>query len=109
MINYYEYIQSDKWYARTESIRRRKGGRCECCCMRRGSEVHHRTYERLGNERDEDLLHVCKPCHRRIHKKGNAFIWPSRIEFLLILQKEVEKVCDETDIINGELAQCKTQ
>jgi hypothetical protein len=30
-------------------------------------DVHHLTYERLGEERDEDLLVVCCPCHASIH------------------------------------------
>lgn len=29
--------------------------------------VHHLTYENLGNEADEDLLVLCKDCHREIH------------------------------------------
>src|SRR4051812_47555513 len=26
-------------------------------------EVHHKTYERLGHERDEDLVALCWNCH----------------------------------------------
>lgn len=31
-----------------------------------GLEVHHRTYERLGNERPEDLVALCWCCHDEI-------------------------------------------
>lgn len=27
-------------------------------------QMHHLTYERLGHERDEDLVLLCKECHR---------------------------------------------
>jgi hypothetical protein len=30
-------------------------------------EVHHRTYERLGRERPEDLLVLCEKCHAVEH------------------------------------------
>lgn len=91
MINYYEYIKSTEWYERTKEIRARRGGRCECCLMRNGSSVHHRTYERLGNELPEDLIHVCDCCHKMIHGLGVFFIWSSRIPFLKTLQLEVLK------------------
>lgn len=90
MIDYYEYIKSQQWYTRTASIRKRNGGICECCNMRYGDSVHHRSYEHLGDERDEELLHLCTPCHREIHgkKQKNYFIWPSRRTFLNYLKLE---------------------
>lgn len=88
MSDYYDYLRSAEWAARTEPIRKRNRGRCECCNMRWGTEVHHRTYARVYAERKEDLLLVCHPCHQRIHKLGPAFIWASRIAFLKQLQEE---------------------
>lgn len=32
----------------------------------KGKELHHRTYERLGHERLDDLVPVCPECHRKI-------------------------------------------
>ncbi|MGH2369964.1 MAG: hypothetical protein ACRDI2_17430 [Chloroflexota bacterium] len=32
------------------------------------AEVHHLTYERLGDELPEDLAALCAPCHRGAHK-----------------------------------------
>lgn len=32
-------------------------------------EVHHLTYIRLGNEREDDLCVLCKECHMRRHKR----------------------------------------
>ena len=31
-------------------------------------EVHHRTYERRGVERDEDVIALCATCHRLYHE-----------------------------------------
>lgn len=37
--------------------------------------VHHRTYERLGNERMEDLQIVCRSCHGVIHDLEPELWW----------------------------------
>jgi hypothetical protein len=35
----------------------------------RGGDLHHRSYLRLGNEADADLIPLCRtPCHQRLHK-----------------------------------------
>jgi hypothetical protein len=41
------------------------GYRCERCEGKRDLEVHHRTYERLGREWDQDLEVLCCRCHER--------------------------------------------
>ncbi len=35
-------------------------------------DVHHLTYEHLGDEPDEDLILVCAPCHNAIHYPDSA-------------------------------------
>jgi predicted HNH restriction endonuclease len=35
---------------------------------RRSLILHHLTYERVGNESDEDLRLLCKECHREAHR-----------------------------------------
>lgn len=64
--------------------------------MRYGDSVHHRSYENLGAEKDEELLHVCTSCHREIHgKKQRAFfIWNSRRELLNELKQEAKLLFD---------------
>lgn len=32
-------------------------------------EVHHRTYERVGNERPADVIALCKACHEKHHDR----------------------------------------
>ena len=94
MIDYYEYIRSEQWFDLTKPIRKRNKGVCECCKMRYGSCVHHRTYKNLGNEEPKDLLHVCKYCHTMIHNKGEYFIWHHRRKFLEFYRKEIAKELD---------------
>lgn len=33
----------------------------------RHGDLHHRSYDRLGHERFDDLTPVCRRCHRSIH------------------------------------------
>lgn len=43
-----------------------------CACGRRATQIHYRTYERLGKERPSDLHAVCDPCHIEIHRLERA-------------------------------------
>lgn len=64
---YQAYIQSPEWERVRKRILKRARGKCEKCQKRPPIQVHHLTYDRLGNERDEDLLAVCGPCHQSCH------------------------------------------
>jgi len=64
------YMRSKQWRARRDTAIMRAGYRC-CVCGRvhmdtRKLQVHHKTYDRLGKERAEDLMVMCRRCHRRV-------------------------------------------
>ncbi len=65
-VDYYTYIQSDRWRQKANQAKQRAGYRCQIC-NRSASETqldaHHRTYERLGNEAPEDITVLCRDCH----------------------------------------------
>lgn len=51
------------------SILRRDGWRCQCG-SRVGLEVHHITpRSRLGRDAEENLIALCRECHRQIQLK----------------------------------------
>lgn len=89
MIDYYDYIQSQEWFERSEPFR---DGLCKCCNMRWIKVVHHRNYERLGGELDTDLIGLCLECHEMVHGKAKHFIWYSRRKFLKELQTEMKEI-----------------
>ena len=68
---YQQYIASDRWRnspARLEELRR-AGHRCRLCNLGPPDvflTVHHRTYERLGQELADDLTTLCMECHRAV-------------------------------------------
>lgn len=66
--NYSDYLQSKHWKER----RRKQLGlspSCYACGCKGGLQVHHRTYARLGAERDDDLVTMCRDCHMDMHEK----------------------------------------
>lgn len=76
-IDYKTYLESDAWRARADAAKRRAGYRCQLCNRSRTQvilNVHHRTYERLGNEQPDDLTVLCGDCHKTYedHRKQNA-------------------------------------
>ncbi len=66
---YKEYLQTPHWKRKREEKVRAAGRRCQLCNRSSVSlNVHHRTYERLGEELDEDLTVLCRDCHSTFHK-----------------------------------------
>lgn len=69
-LTYSEYIQSDGWKVRRLRALALAENRCQVCNSPNRPEVHHRTYERLGHERDMDLTVLCHDCHKLFHDDG---------------------------------------
>lgn len=74
---YAAYIQSAEWFRRrdiwaVEELRRREGELISCLgCyspwLVRRDDMHHASYDRLGNEAHEDLWPLCRTCHTNLH------------------------------------------
>jgi 5-methylcytosine-specific restriction endonuclease McrA len=64
---YHEHLVSLDWQVIRANALQRAGYRCERCGSPWGLQVHHLTYERLGNELPEDLVCLCRDCHRTLH------------------------------------------
>lgn len=63
-----DYLQSPEWKRLRVLVIGRAGGQCERCRRRAGEwNVHHLTYERRGHELLEDLILLCRRCHRAEH------------------------------------------
>jgi 5-methylcytosine-specific restriction endonuclease McrA len=64
------YYHTGAWKARRALVRTRAKGQCEYCGWKPMAQVHHRTYRHFGKEPLMDLMAVCRPCHRSIHRRG---------------------------------------
>lgn len=63
------YIGSEAWAKRRRQHLNTPGcDKCWNCGEADGPKnVHHTTYERLGNEAKDDLITLCRPCHEILH------------------------------------------
>lgn len=69
---YKAHMRSPEWRAFRREIVTARGGKCEICQAWGRLDVHHLTYERLGCERPEDVLVVCRECHEALHGRFDA-------------------------------------
>lgn len=61
------YLKSEHWREQRLGALERAGDRCQVCNGTKRLDVHHRTYERLGNEAPMDLTVLCRGCHDLFH------------------------------------------
>lgn len=67
---YVKYLHSDRWRSLRWSLWWIQQERCNICGAVVPLDrfvVHHNSYTRLGAERPEDLVGVCKRCNYRLH------------------------------------------
>ncbi len=65
---YAEYLQTPEWDRVRKEHLRASGYRCQLCNAGGVTlNVHHRTYERRGNESQGDLITLCQTCHKKHH------------------------------------------
>lgn len=62
------YLNSPHWRSRRLVALQKADWTCAGCGLRsRRLDVHHLTYERIGQELDEDLEVNCRACHEKEH------------------------------------------
>lgn len=59
------YLQTDHWVSLRERKLKQSGYQCERCKREDTLQVHHKTYERRGKEKLEDLEVLCDECHEK--------------------------------------------
>ena len=69
---YLAYLQSDRWALQRAAALARAKYRCSTCGSVIDLEVHHLTYDRLGDELPQDLTVLCETCHTRLHRRESA-------------------------------------
>lgn len=68
---YGQYLQSEHWKIFRMNVLIARGTQCAICqCFTKYPNVHHLTYERLGNELPDDVIVTCRGCHEDIHSSN---------------------------------------
>lgn len=68
--NYDDYIKSPQW-RQIRAMMLNKYGKCQLCSSTSNLEVHHNSYEHVGEEKNhlEDLVVLCHDCHTLFHSQ----------------------------------------
>jgi 5-methylcytosine-specific restriction endonuclease McrA len=66
-MTYAEYLRTPEWRARRNRVLIRAGHKCELCNASGLIDVHHRTYDHYAQEQQNQLMALCRSCHRRFH------------------------------------------
>jgi len=65
------YLQTPEWQERRKRHLKSVGFRCQVCNRsEQPIDIHHRTYERRGEEYYKDLIALCRSCRRLFHDQG---------------------------------------
>ena len=72
-MSYKEYLQTGEWQSKRKTALKDADNKCQLCSVGDTElHVHHKTYERRGEELPEDLIVLCKKCHAKQHEKEIA-------------------------------------
>ena len=68
---YRQYLETDHWQEVRKGAHRRAGYRCQMCGESHITlDVHHNTYDNRGEERNRDVIVLCRDCHSKHHIGG---------------------------------------
>lgn len=65
---YEDYIQSPEWQAFKDTYYQTHDKKCAITGDTENVELHHKTYVRLGDEDEEDVIPLSKPVHEMVHR-----------------------------------------
>lgn len=109
---YRQYLTSDAWKKKRLEALERYG--CICSrCGEHGTDVHHRTYARIGNETVNDLEVLCRDCHKAHHsaerssrareRKARVKVLDRRAVFRLLTPSHKRLLMQEFSLSTGDL------
>ncbi len=66
---YQAYLQSEHWRSLRLLVLERDNWLCQSplCKPEKATDVHHLSYENLGNESLDELISYCRNCHKVVH------------------------------------------
>lgn len=74
-LSYREYLKSDHWRGVKDHYRQTRMPQTCVVCRDPNIDLHHRSYKRLGVERMDDLVPLCRDHHEAAHATADANLW----------------------------------
>lgn len=108
--NYEEYLKSPHWLRFSQGIKKLRR-KCEDCGIdalearhrhKQDLNVHHLTYERVGNEKPEDVVVLCFYCHLKRHGINDFKEWCQRFSMPRITRGS-NQACANCGILTGPI------
>lgn len=87
---YAAYLLSDHWQQLRVRCRKRKHWRCFACRTPGRLDLHHVTYERLGDEQLGDMVLLCRRCHAATHELARNGV-ALEVAHLLVRRERAER------------------
>lgn len=67
---YQHYLNSEKWRKFRLQVLKKDDFKCVRCGSEYNLQIHHIDYQRIGKEKIQDCVTLCRNCHEIIHKKN---------------------------------------
>ena len=100
MSEYNNFIESDEWKSKRESILKERGLVCEKCGKEKKKyqlQIHHKNYDKeFGKENNDDLMVTCKNCHDELHQDLEFFDNESLKDICPQCNKKMRKIGDKS-------------
>lgn len=106
---YAQYLRTRWWYGRRNEALRQARYRCQSCESKRELQVHHTSYERLGDEADSDLSVLCRGCHlgeHRVEVQSHVALY-ARMLSAVVGEQALEDLSDIIDEAKRRLAKAE--
>ena len=66
--SYKDYLKTYDWNETRKVVLKEANYKCQLCGIKNVKlNVHHNTYENIGNEHRENLIVLCDDCHKKFH------------------------------------------
>lgn len=69
---YQEYLLSEFWEQKRKWILECFENKCSKCSSTKNLQVHHLNYNNIGNEGGNDVIILCRKCHKKEHGISNG-------------------------------------
>ena len=73
--DYRAYLASGYWREKRKEFLEEVNYECEECGETEGLQVHHLNYDCIGEEEKEDVLVLCKECHKDKEIEKGIDLW----------------------------------
>lgn len=72
---YKQYLKSSEWKEKRKQFIEGVGSECERCGSKKNLQIHHKNYDNVFDETEDDVEVLCKNCHAQEElEKGKDWV-----------------------------------